>query len=207
MKVDNSLKGLFEQFRKAYGLKKLSVKDPVAVKAFFDWLDEEKKYQNEFYLKLLSQLNVDYKTDHTVEVGKTINDSLVVPYETKIITDRPEGFEENRILIGNLHFFGNFPSLVQEDNNFVHSYPLDFYTTFMTQNPYHIKDLNGWEKFPVNYQNIAVGVYGDVNDADKENKEKAINNFYKQIDKSYNPQIEDVIDDYNYATIVTTKRR
>lgn len=207
MEITNNLRGLFNQFCKAYGIKIVNENDQTLIRTFFEWLSEEKREKDDFYRSLLGQMGLNINSTKTVEVGKTITDTIVLPYRTKIVTPYDDGFEnyKGRVTIANLKFYGNFPSFVQEREHATHAIPCDMFDKFITQNPYTNKEIADWYKFP--FQDIIVGAYGDVNDADRKNKMRQLNELYKKLDPSLNPRKEHVIDGYNYATVVSTHRR
>ena len=115
MEINDSLRDLFKQFCRAYGIKRVDEKDPVLVRTFFEWLYEEKNEKDEFYRNLLRKMGINIDNEKTAEVGKTINDTIVLPYRTKIVTPREEGFEgyKNRVIVANLRFHGNLPFIIE----------------------------------------------------------------------------------------------
>jgi len=206
MEIDNSLKNLFKQFCRAYGIKKVDPKDKVLVRTFFEWLETEKKEKDDFYRKLLKIMNLDIDNKRTVEVGKTVHDSIVLPYETRIVTPYEKGFEDykERVTIANLRFHGSLPILIQKGVHVDHAIPVDMYDKFITQNPYTGKEIADWNNFQ--HQDIIVGVYGDINDADRKNKMRQMNEFYNKLDPGCKPKKEYVAADYNYAAVITTNK-
>ena len=209
MKIEDKMYELFKQFCDAYGVKNPKLDDQVMVKAFYDWLYEEKKDNDAFDLDQLDLLGVDYKDARTIEVGKGIDDSLVLPYSTVILPKDMEGFEEygKRVVIGNLKFHGNLPFIIQKGVHIDHSIPLDLYNTFMTQNPYSPYDLNDWEKLPAGFHDLVVGVYGDINDYDMEAKKEMLYKFLQKIDPQYGPELSEIETLDKYASIVTASSK
>ena len=204
MKIDDKMYDLFRQFCDAYGINNPKLDDQKMVKAFYDWLYEEKKDNDAFYLNQLDLLGVDYKKATTIEVGKGVDDSLVLPYSTMILPKDKEGLEQygNRVIIGNLKFHGNLPFIIQKGVHVDHSIPCDNYNTFMTQNPYRPYDLNDWEKLPAGFHDLVVGVYGDVNDYDMEAKRDMLFKFMQKINPQYEPDLSEIETLDKYASIV-----
>ena len=207
--LKNNIMDLLEQFCNAYGIQKANVSDKILMRAFFDWIKEEKKDSDKFYLEKLDELKVDYKSNKTVEVGKTEHDSLVIPYNTIIVPKSGDGLEnlDKRVIVGNLRFHGKLPFIIQQGVHVDHSIPCDVYDTFMTQNPYDFSEIAEWNKLPDAYHNIAVGAYGDVNDADKATKKQMMYQFMEKIDPRLEPAINEFENEDKYATIVTASKR
>lgn len=205
--MKENMKPLFKQFCAAYGIKKVDYNDTKLINAFQEWYMEEKYHQDIFYDKTLKDMRLDFNNQRTVEVGKTIFDSIVLPYETKIVTPYGDGFEKlnERVIVANLKFYGNFPTFVQENDHMTHAIPVDLYQMFMTQNPYSRKEITNWNKFP--FQDVIVGAYGDVNDCDRQDKMRLMDEFYSNLDPSFNPRKEFVASGYNWAEIITTNRK
>ncbi len=209
MKIDDNMYDLFKQFCNAYGVKNPKLDDKIMIKTFFEWLYEEKKDSDAFYLEQLNLLGVDYKKDTTIEVGKSINDSLVLPYNTQILPKNNVGMEQygKRVIIGNLKFHGNLPFIIQKGAHIDHSIPCDHYNTFMTQNPYSSYELNDWEKLPAGFHDLVVGVYGDINDYDKEAKKEMLFKFMQKINPQYEPELNEIESLDKYASIVTASSK
>jgi len=205
--INNNMKQLFKQFCNAYGIKNADMHDKELVNAFFEWLREPKIAQDAFYRKQLNELGLDIDNSKTVEVGKTINDSVVLPYKTTIVTPDGTDFDnyKDRVIVANLKFHGNFPTLIQERGSMTHAIPVDLYRTFMTQNPYDKSEIENWEKFP--YQDIVVGVYGGFDDKDKIDKMRQMDEFYQRLNPNANIQKTFITENNCYAEIVTTNRK
>ena len=204
-----NMKELFRQFCEAYGIKNVNYEDSTLITAFFEWMKEEKKDNDKFYLSQLKKLGINIKTNHTIEVGKNECDSLVVPYDTVIAPKFSEGFEDlgKRVIVSNLKFHGNLPFLIQKGVHVDHSIPCDVYNTFMTQNPYSFDEIAEWNKLPYAYHDIVVGVYGDVNDADRAIKQNMMYQFMEKINPQVLPELHIIDNEDKYATIVTANRK
>lgn len=207
--IKDSMQDLVKQFCDAYGVDKANINDVTFANAFFDWLKYEKEDNDAFYLEQLDAMGIDYKSNRTVEVGKTLSDSLVIPYETIIVPKNNAGLESlgKRVIIGNLRFHGNLPFIIQQGIHVDHSIPCDAYNTFMTQNPYSFDEIAEWNRLPEAYHNIVVGAYGDVNDVDKAVKKNMMYQFMEKLNPTLEPQLKEVETEDKYATIVTANKR
>lgn len=206
---EDNMKELFEQFCAAYGVTDADVNDKAIVNLFFNWLYNEKRDNDKFYLDQMDYLGVDYKSNKTIEVGKNACDSLVVPYQTIILPKSKEGFEEcgKRVVIGNIQFHGNLPFIIQKGVHVDHSIPCDVYDTFMTHNPYSYDDIADWNRLPEAYHNMVVGIYGDAEDADKGIKRDMMYDLMDNIGPGIDKQLYEISTNDKYATIVTANRR
>ena len=205
--INNNMKQLFEQFCKAYGIKNADIYDKELVNAFFEWFMEPKIAQDAFYREQLNCMGLDIDDSKTIEVGKTVHDSIVLPYKTTIVTPDGTGFEnyKDRVIVANLKFHGKFPTLIQQRGSMTHAIPVDLYQTFMTQNPYDKSEIENWERFP--YQNVVVGVYGGINDKDVHEKIRQMDEFYQRLNPEFNPRKDFISENNCYAEIVTTDRK
>ena len=70
--IKDSMQDLVKQFCDAYGVDKANINDVTFANAFFDWLKYEKEDNDAFYLEQLDAMGIDYKSNRTVEVGKTL---------------------------------------------------------------------------------------------------------------------------------------
>ncbi len=207
--LKNNMKELFNQFCAAYGIEEPDVNDKGIVNLFFNWLYNEKRENDEFYLEQMDNLGIDYESSKTIEVGKNACDSLVLPYKTFILPKTNEDLEKygKRVIIGNLQFHGKLPFIIQSGIHIDHSIPCDTYETFMTQNPYSYEDIAEWNKLPEAYHNMVVGIYGDIEDADKGIKRDMMYDLIENIGPGIDKQIYEIDANNKYATIVTANRR
>ena len=207
--VKDNMKELFKQFCDAYGIDKPNLEDKTMVKVFFEWLKEEKRDNDKFYLNILDDLGINYENSRTIEVGKNACDSLVIPYRTIIAPKSGEGLEElgNREIVSNLRFHVNLPFLIQKGIHVDHSIPCDVYDTFMTQNPYSFDEIAEWYKLPYAYHNVIVGAYGDVNDAEKAAKRQMMYQFMEKLNPELSPEMYEYDINDKYATIIAADKK
>lgn len=162
---------LLEQYKEINGINFLSINDLKREdirQEFKEWLKERYKYGNR-YLDFIYEMNNSVLDRTTAEVGKTELDSLVIPFDTTIIS--PYEFKEledrERLINSKFMVYEEKPVLYfdrQEQPTLV-VLPERRIDTFMTQNPYtpysikYWSDLHNSEKF-----DIVVGVYGSIYD-------------------------------------------
>ena len=168
MENDEYLNLLILQFKKAKGINKVDINSIEFMQEFQYWL-QQRSDMIKYYQKLLNFMHLSYKTSHTAEVGKGYFDSVVSPFETTIITPYQEGFEKEqpRIINSALYISKGNPYVFQ--GNELNKAP-DKIETFMTQNPYEIDNIRFWEQLP----SIIVGIYGNIRDKDKKEKERIL---------------------------------
>ena len=195
--MDKTTENLFGQFVKAKGIKNYTVNGSI-INEFTDWL-MQMKVIGRSYADLLDYMDLDFMDDDCIEVGKSSKNSVVIPYETKIITDDKNLFsniDENRVMIGDFHIFSGVPYLFSQ-------YGIEAISninTFMTQNPYSYYLLNNWSDLPNKKEaDIIVGVYGHNSDKDKVYKIKSIENLKDRLNCQYTEEYYEHLNEYYYA--------
>lgn len=186
---------LLEQYKEINGINFLSINDLKREdirQEFKEWLKERYKYGNR-YLDFLYEMKQAILERTTAEVGKCEFDSLVIPFDTTIIS--PNSFEsvedKGRIIGSKFIVYDGQPVLyfeITEQPKLV-LLPEKRIDTFMTQNPYSPYSVKNWSDLHNGgYFDIAVGVYGSIYDKNiKENLE---------ILKSLKEQM--ILDDYKF---------
>ena len=160
-------------------------------KEFACWLQERMKYGYR-YLDFLCEMNEHILERTTAEVGKTEYDSLVLPFDTTIIS--PYEFKElddrERLINSKFMVYEEKPVLYfdrQEQPTPVVIQEQGI-NTFMTQNPYSPYSTLYWHDLHNSgHFDIAVGIYGSIYDRNirekliimKNLKEKIIGDDYK----------------------------
>lgn len=136
---------------------------------FYDWVNQRQIVGNN-YLKFIKNIKPDLISDKTAEIGKGKYDTLTLNTDTKIITPYLEG---KNIIHNDFGVFDGIPfyrHIIPIKDSFD---IINDISTFMTQNPYTRYDLTNWHQLPI-YGNldIVVGIYGNINDKDIEEKIK-----------------------------------
>lgn len=202
--MSEQVKYLFQQYIMANGLK---IKDCNKIlnsdfyhrlQLFndFTYWSNNRQQIGEKYVEFINYLGVDI-TPTTAEVGKFIRDSITLPYDNKIITKYKEGLPNKRVIEGTLKVFNGQP-IIEEKRQFVRE--ID---TFITQNPYSQKEIIKWQDLhDFGRYNIALGVYGNFIDKDKEEKLYMLKKFKEKINKNdYNMEYDTNGDIYMAAFV------
>ena len=165
------LEKLLDQYKEIMGISNLSVKDFKSSefrREFAQWLHERDKLGNR-YIDFLYEIKPTILERTTAEVGKTEFDSLVLPFDTTIIS--PYEFEnlENRERLINSKFmvYEEKPVLYFETKQqpCLVVLPEKRIDTFMTQNPYTPYSVKYWNDLHNSNQfDIVIGVYGSIYD-------------------------------------------
>lgn len=166
---------LMKQYLLTLGIKNIVEISDEFLSEFYEWLLEYKEMSKE-YINFLDYLDLDYKEKNTVEVGKGKFDSIVIPYKTNIITKdkKIKGVEEDRIINGSLKICHNEPMLINKNEVKRLREVLPNVNTYMTQNLFG-NDIASWSDIHNSLTgNIILGVYGNVNDKDREDKIKML---------------------------------
>lgn len=188
------LEKLFDQYKQIMGFKNLTLKElknPNFKKEFILWIQERQKYGYR-YLDFLYEINQQILDRTTAEVGKTELDSIVMPFDTTIISEGEfEDIEDkSRLIRSKFIVYEEMPVLYFDSCNYpkLVALPERRIDTFMTQNPYSPYSISNWNGLHNSGNfDIVVGVYGDIHDKNIENnlkmlellKEGIIGNDYK----------------------------
>lgn len=173
------LRLLFKQYCEALGSKYQNVS---LDNQFVDWILERKKIGEQYYSQLKElDLNSKIEEYNTIEVNKGKYDSVVDKTDMTIITPYTDNFNrDGKILTGNFEINYSIPTFVTQNAIFNISLLKDF--RIMTHNPYHIFDIDGWEKLPnQGYNEILIGVFGKTYDKDYNDKIKHLQHIEQLI--------------------------
>ena len=176
-----------------------------------DWIFERNKIGGK-YVRFLNYLNKDITTKDTAELDKGIYDSIVKDYDTTVIT--PYHYP-NRNMNKNVLHYEFFPS-VNYNGLFKTDYKgrideilssPEYIKRYMLLNPYRMVDLCGFEDlFNNSNYDVIVGMYGSLNDYDKEKKLKQLKILRDKI-ISNDIKMEIVYDKDCYFGALTTNRK
>ena len=208
--MKGSIRDLFEQFKLSLGLHDITVNDINKNKklssAFYEWIQKRIVLCNGF-TKILDEEGINYKDETCAEVGKGIYDSIVIPYDSFILSKHADEFtscDASRLIRGYLEIndFG-FPNIINNDKLMV-SNVKDSFETFLTFNPYTISDIRDWDKiYNSNNGNIIIGVFGNSSDRDKEQKIYYVRSIKSKLQYGYNETYAS--QDGNYYYVVETQ--
>lgn len=184
------LLGLISQFAVANKIKNIDLNSSEFMDEFNDWLRLLNKQGND-YAALLENMNFDFKSSACAEVGKSKYDSVVIPFDTTIITPTCAQFDETKdsnIIIGNMKVYECNPFLVRSTSigNYLVKIPDENINMFMTQNPINETYIHNWENLHNSKNaNIIVGAYGCVSDFDKEKKLEYLKSLRSKLNGDY----------------------
>lgn len=165
---------------------------------------------------MLDSMNISgiYERE-TAEVGKGCVDSIVIPYDTTIISEYAKGIimvEKSRIIPSGMIVIEGTPVAFNIDKESRETSSLntskvktstkykDSFSKFMTQNPYVDMNIARWEQlYNSGRYNIVVGVYGSTYDKDIDAKIKRIKELESKLSLPYVKESGTVGDTYCYA--------
>lgn len=165
------LLNLCKQFNEAFGINSPNFDDACYVEAFNYWLSEL-RINSQKYQQFVSEIGVDIDNEKTTELRKGKYDSISLP-NTRIVSPYGEtlGRENSDIIMfqGEPIIFGS--NKIEREQ---------VAGTYITQNPYSLRNLSAINYFYEMGANICIGVYGNNSDKDK-NKKIAQLEEYKKI--------------------------
>jgi hypothetical protein len=166
----NNHRELVEEYESARGIKDLRINRSIDFYDFNYFLEDRAEARNKYRDILKS--NGIFLDDKTIEVGKGLNDSAALGYNTDITIVTP--YDTTNKSINNKVITGKF--MIQDDILPVVEHPnktkelLTWVRNIMTENPYSIDSINDWYKLNNMEYKIIIGMYGNVNDKDANKK-------------------------------------
>ena len=204
--MKNSFDYLIEQYKHAKNIKHADIYSTSFINGFNHWLKQKEIIGNEF-LNYLSFLDLDYQNSNCAEVGKGEHDTLVKPFDTKILslnTDEITGVDKNRFMIGNLRIYEGNACLVR--NHKLDVISNDVIDTYLIHNPYSFNSIYGIETIHNNgSSNIIVGVYGSTHDHDVQKKLDCLSNIKDKLVGNYVSEYDTYDEAYYY--IIASKNK
>ena len=199
--MDDYMKYLIEQYKKARGIFGIDINSLEFKIDFDNWL---KKYQENGinYASFLYSIGIDFIENRTAEVNKSSLDSIVLPYDTTIISpyinvfDRENVINNSFFIVGSKPYYKNFKSNIYR---------------YMTHNPYSTcdnKELMNWKNIHeyTSYE-IVLGMFGNLYDIDKESKIKKLEMLKKHLKKEYIEEYDIIKDSYYYVIASKPKKK
>ena len=195
--MDDYMKYLIEQYKKARGIIGIDINSSEFKDDFDKWL--KKQQENGInYASFLYSIGIDIINCNTAEVNKGNFDSLVIPYDTTIVS--PYFNDVDRDNVVNELFIIN--SIIPYYNNFNHNI-----FRYMTHNPYSNFDneiLMNWKNMhEYTRYDIVLGMFGNLYDEDKNNKIKKLELLKSKLTIDYVEEYDIVNDSYYY--VIATK--
>ena len=206
---------LVGQFKRATGIKSTDLDSEESINEFKNWLITRRNI-SKHYLSMLDSMNISriYERE-TAEVGKGCVDSIVIPYDTTIMSEYTNGIimvEKSRIIPSGMIVVEGTPVAFNIDKESRETSSLntskvktstkykDSFSTFMTQNPYVDMNIACWEQLHNSGRyNIVVGVYGSTYDKDIDAKIKRIKELESKLSLPYVKESGTVGDAYCYT--------
>ena len=201
--MKNNREELIKQFIAAKGIKDVDVESKTFLEEFSSWLKERKAIGNK-YIEWLKKFGLFQDNTRCAEVGKGIHDSITLPYHTKLLTPYiDDNIVNNSDRVIKAKFLINpkmkAPTISTEDITLKVVSNKEI-STYMTQNPYgNILPDNLEHLHNSGYNNIVVGVYGNTNDKDIEEKKEMLRRFKSKLEGNVKDFDITINDDYFYV--------
>lgn len=208
---------LTRQFLEAKGISSPVLNLDELNEEYNKWIKRNRIIGEEYTLFLKDHvLEEDIFNKYTVEVGKGINDSvffnkgvsIISPYLCGVLHSKERlvlldvfSVKDGKIVCydskGRHYSLENDPFLYTIWN-YNYGINMDFYfNNFITQNPYNIKDIENWQQIPFDKKgNIIVGIYGSLEDKDRQYKINMLKSFRDKLQGNYIERAK--IDNNNY---------
>ena len=206
--MEQYLNNLLEQFRLATN-SKIDINSKEFLKDFANWL-KERQVIGEGYTEFLDYMALRFQDSDCAEIGKGDYDTVVKPYNTRIITPNAVSFEmdrvKNRVVPGNIEVLDRSVVLVR--NNKPIYLLSDVISTYMSQNPYSVSEfLNLIDVSNSVGSNIILGVYGSIHDKDKSAKVDELRDLSKRLNYGFISNYETSNDTYYYVVGLKGKQK
>ena len=199
---------LIMQYEEA-GNGKLDVTSKEDMIKFYNWALERYKLGKDF-LHLLKFLGIDFDNDKTAEVGKNKYDSIVLPYETRIITNCDNfssRIDDSRIINADFEVYKERPTLLTNTKKGIMKYPIldDAINTYMFCNPYYIDSVDNLADLHNGGSNIIVGMYGKKQELDYRAKVRSVANLKNRLNDDFKFVFAE--NDESYICALASKRK
>ena len=207
--MKNSYVELFKQYCAARGIDKIQCSFEDFERDFSSWLSEQKETGSE-YLSIIKRFNLFSANDKCAEVNKSMEDSITLPFRTKLITpyiDNTSVNESDRVIDFNLYINKTHvvPVITSDTVNMM-VVPREQVKTYMTQNPYNFDMIDGWDILHNSGRSdIIVGVYGNTNDKDRQQKIDSLVQFKRKLNGLYR-EFNYVINDKYFYVVGSTEK-
>ena len=200
---------LIRQFVAAKNIKQVDLNSKSFLEEFSNWL-KERKEAGDKYLSIISRFGLFKDNSKCAEVGKGIEDSITLPYNTKLLSpyiDVNMISNPNRVIDADLSVYKNdtFPIISTKEIK-IQVVPNSKIATYMTQNPYNNKMIEGWNQLHNSgYNNIVVGIYGNEHDKDKHEKKDMLLRLRRKLNGNFT-ELEYVFNDEYFCVVGTEKK-
>ena len=181
---------LYNQFLNTEGVESVHYQSRAFFKEYRQWLKDYKKILKE-YSTYLQNLNINLSSYSVAEVGKGLNDSIVMYPDFQVISPYADTLGEDNAdlkFINNKLYISKFDRLVEADN----------IKRFITFNPYFDDDLSNWHLIHNNGFDISIGVCGRVYDRDSGKKIRLISDIADKMNGRFEENYDVIGDNYFY---------
>lgn len=208
--MQKSIEQIINQFKSANGI---GANENINMLNVYEWACQRVE-EGDYFLGLLDYMEISgIKENTTIEVGKGYFDSIVVPYETRLITPFKSEFSQeyiddrNRIIEARLSVINQVPALIFA-NGIRSTIENTESQKFMTYNPYSINEISDWNQIANNpSKQIIIGVYGKTHDKDRRKKIDEIKRWKEKLDVVYKECYATTDDRYYYAIATTPEKK
>lgn len=209
--MSNYKKSLLEQFKSSQGIKSKNAETKIYMQDFAEWILERKNI-GEDYTYFLSHLELPFETSNCAEIGKSAFDSVVMPYDTTIITPHIEGLENldaSRVMGATFEVIEGTPVIyipTKEDAVEMIEVPESEIKRYMTQNPYSMENIAAWHELHNSHEfDITIGLYGSIYDKDIEEKINSLKSLKGKLERDFIESYEE--DNGKYYYVLASERK
>lgn len=209
--MSNYKKSLLEQFKSSQGIKSKDAEQKTYMLDFAEWILERQNI-GEDYTYFLRYLELPFETSNCAEIGKSVFDSVVMPYDTTIITPHIEGLETldaSRVMGATFQVVEGVPVIYipsKEDTVEMIEVPESVIKRYMTQNPYSRENIASWHRLHNSKDfDITVGLFGSLNDKDIEEKINSLQFLKDKLERDFIESYEE--DNGKYYYVLASERK
>ena len=166
--MDAYMRHLIEQYKKARGIFGIDMNSIEFKIDFNNWLNQYQE-NGENYASLLYSLGIEFIDNKTAEVNKGSFDSVVLPYETSIVSPYMKEINRDNVINNGFYILRGKPEYKNFDKTIVR---------YMTHNPYSSfdnRELMNWKNMhEFTRYDIVLGMFGNLYDEDRIKKIKKL---------------------------------
>lgn len=208
--MQKNVEQIINQFKSANGI---GIDENINMLDVYEWACQRVE-EGDYFLGLLDYMEISgIKESATIEVGKGYFDSIVVPYETRLITPFKSEFSEeyiedrSRIIEAKFSVINHTPALIFANGirTTIENTELQKY---MIHNPYSMREISDWDHIAKNPNTqIIIGAYGNTHDKDRRKKIDEIKRWKEKLDVVYKECYATTDDRYYYAIVTTPEKK
>ena len=201
---------LVKQYIDAKAIKDSDISSETFEKDFVEWI-KERYEMGKKYLSILKRCDMFKDSFKCAEVSKGIDDSITLDYHTRLVTpyididmiDNPSRIIDGDFSVNEKHVL----PIISNEEIKLKVIPNKEVKTYMTQNPYSDGLLEGWDALHNSgSNNVIVGIYGNINDSDKQRKIDMLTSFKRKLKDGYR-EVRFSFDDEYYHIIASNEEK